>query len=379
MDDQALTRRDAAKDLELLHRRESQTGHRRNAGARLREDATELSKRFDHDDAGQKRVPGKMAVQELFIPLQHPGCGGRVARNKRRELINKAELFAMRKGGKRLDKIGCVRHAFVTTHDPRPLQFSTHAPRPMINQLRMMAATLASGIYWGCGGLSFLMMSWITRFLLPEATARQLGLWMIQVAFAGFVRLLALFRIAQCEYVGFEKLGDAKGGYVLAPNHPAIWDVVFIMAKMGGMTCILKASLFKNPLMSGGARMARVSPNDPPSEMVKRCVKELSEGQRLLLFPEGTRTRKWEGVLNEFRGGVALVAKHANVPVYPLFVQTNSDYGSKRWPAWKAPPETVRIRMTVGEPMLCGPQESSHEFLERLRAAYIAALSAPSS
>ena len=246
-----------------------------------------------------------------------------------------------------------------------------------MKHVRPWAAAVASAIYWGMGGFSFLVIAAVLRPILAAATARRIGLRLMQMAFLGFTKLLSVFRIAECEMVGFDRLARHRGGAIVAPNHPAIWDVVFIMAHVGGLTCILKTAILKNPLLAGGARLARFIPNDPPFEMVKRCVAELHQGAQLLLFPEGTRTRKNEGILNPFRGGVAIIAHQTRAPVFPVFITTNSDYGSKSWPAWKPPLETVRIRMVLGEPLVCGPEESSHAFLERLRAAYITALSAP--
>ena len=247
----------------------------------------------------------------------------------------------------------------------------------MIGWIRRWTAALACALYWGVGGTVFLILSLVVGPVLSEAASRRAGRALIQFVFHWFTRLLSLFRIAECEMVGFEKLDDCHGGLVLAPNHPAIWDAVFIMARVGGLTCILKASLLKNPLTAGGARLARFIANDPPHEMAKRCVRALKSGGRLLLFPEGTRTRKKEGVLNEFRGGIALVAKHSRTPVFPVIVETNDDFGSKGMPAWLPPQKTVRIRMTVCEPMTCGENESAHDFLDRLRARYIEALSGP--
>ncbi len=248
----------------------------------------------------------------------------------------------------------------------------------MIRYLRGWTAAIACAIYWGIGGPLFLVIALLLGPVLPSTASQWLGRRLLKLVFRGFTLLLRVFRIATCEYVGFEKLEAHQGGLVLAPNHPAIWDAVFILAKMGGLTCILKAALLRNPLVAGGAMLARFIPNDPPGEMVKRCVKALAEGGRLLLFPEGTRTRKKQGVINEFRGGVALVAKHAGVPVFPVFITTTSDFGSKGWPACKPDCSTTdRIRMTVGEPLICGAEESSHAFLERLRVLYIEALSAP--
>lgn len=250
----------------------------------------------------------------------------------------------------------------------------------MIEWIRRWTAAVACAVYWGLGAAVFFVMALIAVPLLPEKTSRRMGRWLLQAAFSGFERLLWVFRIAECERVGFEKLDQYQGGgFIVAPNHPAIWDVVFILARLGGLTCIIKATLLRNPLMVGGAKLSRFIANDPPHEMVKRCVKALSGGEHLLLFPEGTRTRKKETVINEFRGGIAIVARHARVPVFPVIVETNDDFGAKGEPPWRPPEKTVRIRMTVCDPLTCGPDESAHAFLERLRARYIEALSGPNS
>ncbi|MBL9115837.1 MAG: 1-acyl-sn-glycerol-3-phosphate acyltransferase [Verrucomicrobiaceae bacterium] len=248
----------------------------------------------------------------------------------------------------------------------------------ILNGIRIWAAALACAIYWGVGGGLFLLVGMVLGPILPEKVGRRVGGGLIQGAFAGFVMLLRVFGIAHCRMIGFEKLKEVNGAFILAPNHPAIWDAVFILAKQGGLTCILKASLLKNPLTMGGARLARFIPNEPAVEMVKKCVKSLEEGRALLLFPEGTRTWRREGVVNEFRGGVAILARQTRLPVYPVFVSTTTFFGAKGTPAWRPDPARSDITMLLGDPLVCGEQESSHDFLERLRAEYIRALSRPS-
>lgn len=247
----------------------------------------------------------------------------------------------------------------------------------MIDRARTWTAALACALYWGIGGSVVLLLALVLGPILPARLARKVGGFIIRWPFRGFILLLRWFGVAQCEFVGFEKLRTQAGGFVLAPNHPAIWDAVFILARVPHLTCILKSSLLCNPLLAGGARLARFIPNDPPQEMIRQCITTLSQGGRLLLFPEGTRTRKATTGLNDFRGGVAIIARQARVPVIPVFVQTDSDYGMKGRPLWRPEYRLTRIRMTLGEPMTCGEEETSHQFLERLRAAYLAALSRP--
>jgi len=236
--------------------------------------------------------------------------------------------------------------------------------------VRLTLVTIASILCWSLGALFFLVMGAV---LLPfrRHGVHRLGQRWFKLALTVYVRVLAVFGIAECEYVGFEKLLCQTGGYIVAPNHPAMWDVVFLLSRLDPMTCIFKASLIRNPLFFGGAMLAGLIPNAPAIRMVKRAVEVLGKGGRALFFPEGTRTRKHEGTLNPLQGSVGLVAKHSQVPVWPVVVRTDSDYLSKGWPVWRLPRKKTRIRMTVGEPMVCGVNESVNDFNARLRACYL--------
>ncbi len=236
--------------------------------------------------------------------------------------------------------------------------------------LRLAAVTVVSLVCWTTGALFFLVMGLL---LLPfhRHGVHALGQIWFKRALTLYVWVLAAFRIAQCNYSGFEQLQQQSGGYIVAPNHPAMWDVVFLLSKLNPMTCIFKASLIRNPLFFGGAMLAGLIPDAPPIRMVKRAADALRNGGRLLFFPEGTRTRKREGPLNALHGSVALVARQAQVPVFPVVVRTDSDYLSKGWPVWRLPRHTTRLSMRVAAPLVCGVDESAKDFNARLRAVYL--------
>ena len=150
-----------------------------------------------------------------------------------------------------------------------------------------------------------------------------------------------------------------------------MWDVVFLLSRLEPMTCVFKAGLMRNPLFVGGAMLAGLIPNAPAIRMVNRAAGVLGEGGRVLFFPEGTRTRKREGRLNPLQGSVALVARQAQVPVFPVVVRTDSDYLSKGWPVWRLPRKKTRLSMRESDPVTSGVDESVMEFNERLRAIYL--------
>lgn len=237
--------------------------------------------------------------------------------------------------------------------------------------VRLTLVTLTSLIYWCLGALLFLVMGVLLLPLRWHPGVQRFGQWWLKLGFTGYVHILRGFGIVECDFSGFEQLRQQAGGYIVAPNHPAMWDVVFLLGKLNPMTCIFKASLTRNPLLFGGTMLAGLIPNAPAIRMVKRAVVVLNSGGRVLFFPEGTRTRKREGLLNPLQGSMGLVAKHAQVPVWPVVVQTDTDYLSKGWPAWCLPRRKTHIRMRVTKPVTCGADESVEAFNERLRECYI--------
>lgn len=230
-------------------------------------------------------------------------------------------------------------------------------------------------VYWAAGGLLFVLIGLLLGLLLPLEMSRSLGQWLLQWAFRLFLVLLQLCGVFECEWCGFEALRGVTGGQIFAPNHPALWDAVFVIAKVRGLRCILKASLMHNPFLRGGARLAGFIPNKPAHRMLQRSIEALRQGDRLLFFPEGTRTRKSEGCLNNFQGGLGIIATQSSAPVWPVFIETNSNYLCKGWPLWRLPDKKVRLRITLGEPLASPPDESAAEFTLRLRAVYLEALS----
>ncbi len=242
-----------------------------------------------------------------------------------------------------------------------------HGPRKLF--------TIAMSLtYWMIGGLLFVLVGLICAPLLPRTKSRALGQWLLQRAFRLYLLLLRLLNVLKVEHHGLEKLQHATGGLILAPNHPAMWDVVCIISRIHGLRCILKASLMQNPMLIGGATLAGFIPNKPVHRMLQRSIDALRQGDRLLVFPEGTRTRKKEGLVNPFQGGIGIMAAQSGAPVWPLFIETDSDFLCKGCPPWRMQDACVHVRISVGEPLACDADETAQQFVKRLEETFIEAL-----
>jgi len=235
-----------------------------------------------------------------------------------------------------------------------------------------LALTLLIGVsYWAIGGVIFVLMGLVLVPLLPRVRSRAIGQWLLQRAFSGFMLLETLLGLTKFEFEGLEALNLAQGGLVVAPNHPALWDATFVIARVQGLRCILKASLMRNPFLAGGATLAGFIPNKPTHKMMMRSIEALKAGERLLFFPEGTRTRKAEGVVNAFPGGIGIIAVQSGRPVWPVFIRTNSDFLSKGWPLWRPPDRRMKICLKIGEPVVALEGEDAAGFTARLQKVFL--------
>lgn len=85
----------------------------------------------------------------------------------------------------------------------------------------------------------------------------------------------------------------ADRGVVMVANHPTLLDYVLLAAYVPDLDCIVKSALLKNPFLSGVVKSADYLINsDDPELLMKACQERLDAGGVILIFPEGTRTRR---------------------------------------------------------------------------------------
>lgn len=189
------------------------------------------------------------------------------------------------------------------------------------------------------------MVAGILYPLLPRQLGTRVGQSALMFCFRIYLASLRLSGRCYCDLTALDALRE-DGRLVIAPNHPALIDVLLITSRLPRITCIMKAELWGNLFLGGSARLARFIGNDAPRSMVKQSIAELGRGSQLLIFPEGTRTVQQP--VNPFKGGFALIAKQAGVPIQTVFIETNSPYLSKGWPIFRMPELPLYYRVRLG-------------------------------
>jgi 1-acyl-sn-glycerol-3-phosphate acyltransferase len=200
-------------------------------------------------------------------------------------------------------------------------------------------------LYFGVLGVALSVVSVPLYHMLPQARRAQFGKWIIGSLFRGFLWLLRLCGLARLDLSALDAL-RGEHGILIAPNHPCLLDAVFVIAHVPDVACIMKAEIWDNVVLGGGARLAGYIRNDSTMSMVRRSAQALREGSPLLVFPEGTRTRR--ASVNEFKGGFALIAKRAGAPIQTVFIDTDNPFLGKGWPLLRKPRFPLVYRARLG-------------------------------
>ncbi|NOQ64575.1 MAG: 1-acyl-sn-glycerol-3-phosphate acyltransferase [Methyloprofundus sp.] len=232
-------------------------------------------------------------------------------------------------------------------------------------------------LYWAVVSIAISLVGTFLSLILPEKYALVCGRFLLQTDFLFFTFLLKISGLLILDSDDLKSLRDYKGGMIIAPNHTALWDIVFIVAQIPEAICVMKGVILNNPFLGGGARVSGYIPINSISQMLKLSIQRLKQGETLLMFPEGTRTKTNAQWLNPLRGGVAVLAKQTGVPVFPVFIRSNTRFYEKGWPLYKKPEFPLKIKINVGEPICFAEGETTQAFTQRLEAIYLEELAKP--
>jgi 1-acyl-sn-glycerol-3-phosphate acyltransferase len=113
-----------------------------------------------------------------------------------------------------------------------------------------------------------------------------------------------------------------SGACLFVANHTSSADAPAVVGAIPRRIAILlKASLFKWPIVGQAFQLARFIPVDRKNRdsaitSVEKATEALRAGQSFLIYPEGTRSP--DGRLQQFKKGAVVMAIKAGVPVVPM-------------------------------------------------------------
>jgi cytidylate kinase len=206
-----------------------------------------------------------------------------------------------------------------------------------------------------------------TRPLPTRIAARKT--WLI--TFGSLVLRVIARLIVRIRVEGDLSVIPASGPLIIAANHASNADPVLIGAFLNGrlrrpLNWLGKRELVELPVIGWLARQAGIHPVDRATadvEAFRTALRVLESGNILTVFPEGTRSP--DGVLQEVREGVAVIALRSGAAILPVGV-SDSDRVWRKGSTLPTPGRHVTVR--YGTPFVLADELPAEVLADRRRA-----------
>ncbi|WP_034913975.1 MULTISPECIES: lysophospholipid acyltransferase family protein [Erwinia] len=230
-----------------------------------------------------------------------------------------------------------------------------------LNACWRLLMTLVCFTLFGLGGL--LLSLCFNVLLLVQRDPhrrRRLARRGISFSFRCFLRTTRALGVLDYRIDGAEQLKTDRRCLVVA-NHPTLIDYVLLASVMPDVDCLVKAELQRNPFVCGVIRAADYLVNSQAETLLPDCRRRLDNGDAILIFPEGTRTRYGEAL--KLQRGAANIAVRSRCDLRIVHIRCTQKFLDKqsRWyqvPAAK-PLFTVSVRDRIDSvPFTVGNEEA---------------------
>lgn len=150
-----------------------------------------------------------------------------------------------------------------------------------------------------------------------------------------------------------------EGPCILCGNHSALTDPIWVVLAAWFdrvPRTMAKKELFRVPVVNWLVQLVGAFPVDRQGSdigAIKTALRALREGDKLMIFPEGTRIRR--GKTSEPHSGAMLIATRAGVPVVPIYISTNKRLFAP-------------IEIVFGEPICPGQGKFTQQQLDEMTA-----------
>lgn len=218
-----------------------------------------------------------------------------------------------------------------------------------INRGWRIAATALCFFVFGIGGLilTLIAMPLVRLFVRSPHARKRRAQRIISGTCRFFVNVMHYSGVLDYRVTGREHLCH-PGGLIVA-NHPSLIDAIFLISLMPEVDCVVNQHLWHNPFTGGSIRLAGYISNGTGPELADQCRRSLESGARLIIFPEGTRTRPGQPL--HFQRGAANIAVHAGVDVVPVTIIFKQTTLTKGEPWYHVPSNKVDISIAVDPPI----------------------------
>ena len=166
-----------------------------------------------------------------------------------------------------------------------------------------------------------------------------------------------------------------RGGAIIAANHTSYLDPPIVASAYNSPVAFLaRKTLFKKfgAWLYPRLNAFPIDRNHADLQSIKSILKKLRNGERVLMFPEGTRSE--DGKLRKAKAGIGMLVAKSGVPVQPVRILG----AFESWPKG-GPYRPHRIEVRVGDPVVFNPadlKEKTREAYQRLADQLMSAIDA---
>ncbi|ACX90256.1 1-acyl-sn-glycerol-3-phosphate acyltransferase [Pectobacterium parmentieri] len=241
-------------------------------------------------------------------------------------------------------------------------------PAARLNRLWRLMMTGICFAMFGVGGL-LLSLVWFNVLLIQRDTTRrrQLARRSISASFRLFLCSARRLGVLDYRIDGIETLQRDRGCLIIA-NHPTLIDYVLLASVMPDADCLVKADLQKNFFFRGVIRSADYLLNSQSDALLPDCQQRLDNGDAIIIFPEGTRTRYGEPLV--LQRGAANIAVRCGCDLRVVHICCSQDTLGKQSRWYHIPPEkpyfTVSVRERISSDIFMAPEEARSLAARRL-------------
>ncbi len=156
--------------------------------------------------------------------------------------------------------------------------------------------------------------------VLPEKMLKKV----INFGIEAYIKMYANLKV-----INKEKLDNIKSPVIFICNHLSNADGLILnkVLKKNDVTFIMGVKLTQDQMTNLGTKIVKniqITPSSPDKSAITNLVKHVKNGNNILIFPEGTRSRT--GSMIKAKKGIYLISKLCNVPIVPLGI-----YGSEKF------------------------------------------------
>lgn len=221
-------------------------------------------------------------------------------------------------------------------------------PLATINRAWRLAMTGFCFVLFGTGGL-LLSLVWFNLLLVVQrdrAKRRRLARRSIAASFRFFLTVARRIGVLDYRIDNLDSLRQERGCLVVA-NHPTLIDYVILASVMPETDCLVKSALLRNPFVSGVIRAADYLINSEGGTLLAASQQRLAQGDTILIFPEGTRTRPGEAIT--LQRGAANIAVRCNSDLRVVLIHCSEHLLDKKSRWYDVPPNKPFFTVNVCE------------------------------